>query len=412
MTQSFRLAASLCAAFALSGCGSEAPEQTITRSNSGSARLTAAVPLIQADADRLSSGVNFVTGLGRDGTVYAWGGNLYGQLGRSNVQPSLAPVMVAGLSAITAVDAGGFHGAAIRADGTIWTWGNNTYGQLGVGGLSAVVATPRMVTGVSGVKALSAGYVHTTALTASGAVWNWGSMPGRSNTFPAKLWGIAAPVKSISAGSDFTLALAHDGLVYGWGGNSSGQLGIGRFSSTVPNPAMLPGLQKIQAISAGHAHALALRSDGTVWAWGSNNHGQLGAPGGSASLARQVAGLPTPLGGVSGIKHIVAGVHNSAVVYTDGSVWMWGGNAGGQFANGGTQGSSVPVKLNTLPDVAAITIGEGFVSVLKKDGTVFSAGVNASGQLGNNTSTASRTPVQVSGLSGFGYLNLGPAAAP
>lgn len=410
MTHPLKLAATLSAILALSGCGSETPEPTVSRSESGSARLHQPVTLIQADADRLSSGINFVSGLASTGQVYAWGGNSYGQLGMFQGAASPAPVMVAGLSSITAVRAGGYHGAALRSDGTVWTWGNNSYGQLGIGGLSAVVASPRMVTGISGVKALAAGYSHTAALTAGGVVWSWGKMPGRYATTPAKLWGMNAPVHSIAAGADFALALGVDGSLYGWGGNASGQTGIGRFNSTVPNPVKLPGLTMVQAMSAGRAHALALRSDGTVWAWGSNSDGQLGAAGGDSARARAVAGLPTPLAGAASIKAIVAGVHNSAVIYADGSVWMWGGNGGGQFGDGSVQGSPVPVKLNALSNVAAITIGEGFVSVLKKDGTVYGTGANGSGQLGNNTMTSTRTPVQVSGLSGFGYLKLGASA--
>ena len=302
--------------------------------------------------------------------------------------------------------------AAIRTDGTVWTWGNNTYGQLGhAGGLSSVKATPLQVSGLSNVKSVAAGYVHSAAVTAAGAVWGWGSMPGRSSSVPVRISGIPVPVTRISAGSDFSIAVGSDGYAYAWGGNRSGQTGTGVRSSQVKDPVRVVGLTNALAISAGAAHALALRADGTVWAWGGNEHGQLGTGNADNTLARPVLGLPTPLAGASTVKAVIAGARNSAVVYRDGSVWIWGSNSNGQLGNGSTAPSSTPLLLNTLAGVAAVTVGDAFVSVLKTDGTVFSMGANSFGQLGNNTTTRSSVPVQVVGLSGAGYVNLGASGA-
>lgn len=408
--QSIKFAASLSAALALSGCGSDAPEHSISRSASSSARQVLGLSPVIADKGRLGSGIDHVAALHTNGSVFAWGGNQYGQLGQGNTKSSLAPVAVKGLSSVTEVQAGGFHMAAIRSDRSVWSWGNNSYGQVGVGGLSAVSAMPRKVPGLSEVRSVAAGYVHTSAVGFGGAVWNWGQMPGRASSTPAKVWGIVKPMTSVAAGSDFTLALANDGMVYGWGGNARGQIGVGYISPNVLNPVALPGLTNVRSLAAGHAHALALRSDGTVWAWGSNQYGQLSTTGDN-TRARPVVGLPTPMA-ANGVRAVFAGAFNSAVLYADGSVWMWGLNATGQFGNGSTEGSTVPVKINTLPNVAAVTIGQWNVSVLKKDGTVYSMGGNSSGQLGNNTQVNSSTPVQVVGLSGVGYLNVGASHLP
>lgn len=409
MNSSLKFAASLSAVLTLAGCGSDVPDQTMTVSQSGSARQVVGAAGVMVDNGRIGSGIAHVVALRTDGTLVAWGSGQYGQLGEGNAA-SLVPVPVQGLSHVTEVRTGGFHTAVITSDQRIWTWGNNSYGQAGVGGLSTVMATPRKVSGLSDVKSVGAGYSHTSAVAYGGVLWTWGQMPGRASTTPVKVGGSSKQMTSVAAGGDFTLALAADGTVFGWGGNTSGQLGIGYASPNVVNLVQVAGLTNVKSLAAGKAHALALRTDGSVYAWGNNQNGQLSTAGPS-NRARPVLGLPTPLS-PSSVRGVYAGAVNSAVVYADGSVWMWGNNVMGQFGNGTTTGSTVPVKLNNLPDVAAITIGQTNVSVLKKDGTVYSMGGNQTGQLGNNTLVPSTTPVQVVGLSGVGYINIGASSAP
>jgi len=407
----FSLTAACAAALCLGACGGDPAAPAPIRMDSGGGRQVAGLSPVR-DHARISNTRDSVGALHVDGTVFAWGANQYGQLGIGTTSGSTVPVMVSGLSSIKEVRGGAYHMAAIRQDGTVWTWGNNSWGQLGVGGMSSVVSRARLVTGLSNVTALAAGTYHTAALTSGGAVWTWGYFPGKSSSTPVRTAGLAMAVRSVAAGQDFNLALGVDGKLYGWGGNSYGQLGNGTRSSSSAFPGHVYGLDNVTAVSAGASHSLALRADGTVWAWGNNADGQLGVTSGDGTQARPVAGLPTPLDGGASIKAIVAGGRNSAVVYADASVWMWGSNGYGQYGDGSVQSSSVPVRLNALADVAAITIGEGFVSVLKRDGSVFGIGYNRMGQLGNNTMyLPSRTPVQVVGLSGIGYLRLGAGEA-
>ncbi len=415
MTPSFKPVACIAAALFLTGCGSDAPDATLGSATSQGTRAAYTLPAMTAldDEVRLSSGREAMAGLHPDGTVYTWGSNQYGQLGQEHGASSLAPVMVQGLSSIIAVESGGYHVAAISTDGSVWTWGNNTYGQLGFdAGLSRVNSTPTLVRGVTNVTAIAAGYAHTAALTRDGALWGWGSMPGHVSATPVRVQGVPVAVKKVSAGNDFILALGVDDAVYAWGGNGSGQLGNGQQGAAVIEPIRVAGLSQVLAISAGNSHALALRADGTIWAWGGNHHGQLGTDANDTRLPQPVRGLPTPLAGASAVKTIVAGERNSAVVYRDGSVWIWGSNSQGQFGNSTTSGSSVPVRINGAGGMAAVSVGDGFVSVLLSDGRVFGMGANQAGQLGNNSMDASLVQVQVVGLSAVGHLSLGASAAP
>ena len=406
--QQYTRAAALAASILLSACGAGSQDTAVAGMQSHSSQQLSA-PVSLDDADRLSAGATHVVGLNADGTVFAWGGNGYGQLGNGSFFNSSVPVQVRGLSAVRSVEAGSMHTVALRTDGTVWGWGVNYWGQLGQGAVNAGSSVPLMVPGMSNVKALSAGQTHTSVVTTAGTVWGWGSLPGRGSAAPVQVAGLQN-VRTVVAGHDFNLAIKLDGTVWGWGGNAHGQLGIGKRSDAVAAPVQISGLDQVVAVSAGYVHAMALRKDGSVWSWGSDSFGVLASKNGKPFVPQPVQGLPTPVNGASGVKAIAAGTFNSAVLYSDGSVWAWGDNGAGQLGNGGTLSASAPVRINSVTDVVALAIGDGFVSLLTSSGAVYSIGANPAGQLGNNTISNARVPVQVLGLSGVGYLSLGKSS--
>lgn len=146
-------------------------------------------------------------------------------------------------------------------------------------------------------------------------------------------------------------------------------------------------------ISVGLSHTVALKDDETVWAWGSNENGQLGdGTNNDSSIPVQVIGLTDVVAISAGSKHTVA-------LKEDGTVWTWGWNLSGQLGNGDWNDSSTPVQVTGLTDVVAITAGSGHTVVLKEDGTVWAWGCNRNGELGIGTTTnMNNTPVQVTGL--------------
>lgn len=232
------------------------------------------------------AGTGYTFGIKSDGTVWVWGDNQWGQLGSGTQDNNTHanPVQVSGLSGITSIAPGAYHVAALKNDGTVWTWGRNNYGQLGDGTQTSNF-TPAQVPGLTGVKAIAAGANHTVALKNDGTVWAWGyngyGQLGTSPTVnvsvysPAQVPGIDS-ISAIDAGLFHTIALRADGAVWAWGRNLEGQVGDGTWTSPHETPAQVSGLNNVVSVDAGGYHNLALKSDGTVWAWGRNARGQLG----------------------------------------------------------------------------------------------------------------------------------------
>jgi alpha-tubulin suppressor-like RCC1 family protein len=207
-------------------------------------------------------------------------------------------------------------------------------------------------------------------------------------------------VTAVEAGQQHGLALKKDGSAWAWGLNNVGQLGNG--ATTGSQTPVQVGLSGISAISAGFNHNLALMPDGTVYAWGSNYDGELGD--GTTNFSTnpvRVQGLPLPAVAVD------ASNHDSFALLTDGTVYSWGDNFYGQLGDGTTTSSTVPVRVASLSGVVAISAGTTHVMALKSDGTVWTWGDNSAGQLGDGTLTNSSVPIPVPGLSGVAEIAAG-----
>ncbi|HLK01524.1 MAG TPA: hypothetical protein VKU39_16685 [Streptosporangiaceae bacterium] len=302
----------------------------------------------------------------------------------------------AGLTGVAQVSAGGLHSLALRRDGTVWAWGNNFAGQLG-DGTTTSRNTPVMVNGLTGVVQVSAGGLHSLALRSDGTVWEWGDVGAGLDPFtPILVSGLSA-VTSISAGDLFSLARRSDGTVWAWGDNRFGQLGDGTTAGS-RLPVQVAGLSHVTSISAGFDAALAVRTGrlaaiASVWAWGSNSHGQLG-DGTLAShiTPEQVTGIRTPF--VAGIS---AGHQFAVVLGTDGTVWGWGANESGELdKTPSTAPVSRPTELTvTGSGITQLSAGFSHVLALRSNGTVLAWGDNSAGELGTGRNAGYAGPVQV-----------------
>jgi len=332
----------------------------------------------------IAAGWNHSLAVKSDGTVWGWGYNGYGQLGNGTTTNSSTPVPVcatppaicpgSGLSGMTAIAAGLDHSLALKSDGTVWAWGYNAYGQLG-DGTTINRHTPVQVSGLSGVTAIAAGWAHSLAVKSDGTAWAWGyngyGQLGDSTTInrltPVQVCDTTCPgplsgVTAIAAGQYHSLAVkSSDGTVWGWGWNGYGQLGNGTTTNS-STPVQVSGFSigsGVTTIAAGSAHNLAVKSDGTAWAWGYNGNGQLGD---GTTINRhtpvQVCDTTCP-GRLSGVTAIAAGgIHSLAVKSSDRTVWAWGYNGYGQLGDGTTTNRLTPVQVSGLSGVTAIAGGQ------------------------------------------------------
>ncbi|KNY26102.1 regulator of chromosome condensation RCC1 [Pseudobacteroides cellulosolvens ATCC 35603 = DSM 2933] len=241
---------------------------------------------------------------------------------------------------------------------------------------------------------LAAGAYHSLALKSDGMVWQSGQLRSSwSNTKSTvyKQFEISE-VTAVAAGNGHSLALKSDGTVWAWGYNEYGQLGDGTIVDKGAKPVQVLGLTNVISIAAGECHSFALKSDGTVWAWGHNSYGQLG-DGTTVGEAKPIQVL-----GLTNVISIAAGEFDSFALKSDGTVWAWGYNGYGQLGDGTTEDKTKPVQVLELTNVISIAAGGYHGFVLKSDGTVWAWGYNGYGQLGDGTTVGKTKPVQVLGL--------------
>lgn len=346
-------------------------------------------------------------------TIYTWGTDKYGQTAQnptSNILPADLKVPIRRatdaiqsatgtwtyplLPDAVAISAGSHHSLALLPDGTVLGWGANNFRQVGIGD-SSNNQYPTQVPGITDATAISAGTRHSMALRSDGTVLAWGynydgqvgdGTGGTANQYrstPVPVVGLQ-DVAAISAGSDFSLALKNDGTVWAWGKNTAGQLGLGTFGGTHGRPAQVPGLAGVVQIDASEdGFSLARKSDGTVSAWGYNQFGMLGD--GTVSTNDQKANpTVTQVKDLTDVIDIATGAYHSVALKSDHTVWSWGWNESGQLGinDPSVELSPVPVKAVDLndawdPSIDAIDIeagGENTVAI-RGNGTLAAWGV-------------------------------------
>ncbi len=300
---------------------------------------------------------------------------------------------------VTAVSAGKLHTCAITGTGAVKCWGVGRDGQLG-NGARVNAAGPVQVAGLtSGVRAVAAGARHTCALTAAGAVTCWGDNTNgelgtgttTSTTRPVQVAGLSSGVKALAAGTDFTCAVLKTGAVSCWGHNHRGQLGNGT-TTDARRPTPVVGLTRgVTALAAGDAHACAIAS-GAVKCWGFNLNGQLGnGTAVAASWPVQVVGL------TSGMVAVAAGYAGTCAAASSGAVKCWGWAT--TVGTGTTRDAFAPVQVAGLTGgVRGLGLGWFHACAVTGTGAARCWGYNTTSQLGVTGGTAG-TPVLAAGLS-------------
>lgn len=298
----------------------------------------------------VSAGEHHTLALKNDGTVWAWGTNNEFELGNTVIGIQSSPVQVTGISDVVAVSTGLYHSLALKRDGTVWAWGSNVNKALGDGSEERNNSDPRQLVGLSNIVNISAGESHSLALRRDGTVWSWGSNRSGNLGNGSEVEFSASPVQvsglsdiiAISEGKEnFSYALKRDGTVWSWGDNVAGKLGDGTTSNR-NTPVQVIGITDAVEISAGFSHALVLKRDGTIWGCGDNNFNQLGRGHDPTLNSSRMIRLPY-LG--DGYVEISAGGLFSLALKNDGTIWAWGDNGSGDFGIGSFTESITPVQV-------------------------------------------------------------------
>jgi alpha-tubulin suppressor-like RCC1 family protein len=306
-----------------------------------------------AGVKALAAGADHSLALMDDGSVKAWGRNASGALGDGTQSDRLAPQTVPGLTNVIAVAAGPGRSFAVRADGSVWAWGENGSGALGNGNQNGSLVPTAVGPGVAGfvaIVAVAAGTRHSLGLRADGRVFAWGEGAAAAvQASPVLVDGLSS-VAALAAGEGFSIALDTNARLWSWGANDRSQLGLGdtvprsaptRIVSNGAGAALLPLL----GIAAGRDFALARAFDGAVLAWGEGASGQIGGgePASGSTAPRTLAPLATPL------VSVTAGRGHGLAMRNDGTLYAWGANAAGQLGIGSNEARRAePVQIPAL----------------------------------------------------------------
>lgn len=339
------------------------------------------------------------------GALFGWGDNVAYQVSTSAFDRTTATQRTDSVSTggeWKDISAGGFHSVAIKSDGRLYGWGNNTDGELGDG--TATIRSIPVQTISSGTdwKQASAGLYHTTAIKTDGTLWTWGlNDNGQLGTndivntsSPIQTVAGGANWKQVSAGFFHTAAIKTDGTLWSWGRNTSGELGTNNTISTSSPVQTISGGTNWKQVSAGDGHTAAIKTDGTLWLWGRNDYGALGANLLNAAISSPVQ----TISGGTNWKQVSAGQSTTGAIKTDGTLWMWGKNDFGQLGVNYTSPNQINSPVQTVAggtNWKSMQVGGWHVSAIKTDGTIWSWGLNNNGQLGIGNFSNASSPVQL-----------------
>ena len=367
----------------------------------------------------VAAGGDTTCALKDNGSLWCWGRKLGmspsppgggGSLGTSSPSPHAAFP-----DGVLEVALGSWHGCALRDDQSVWCWGS----VQGATGLDSSVHTDifsavRVEELGSGVVEIAAGDDYSCARKSNGEVWcwgaNWDGQLGEGTLPTAAITNIKGPVQTdfpsfttairVASGGSHTCATTVDGLLWCWGSNENAQLGIPDGSTLSPLPTNVQVLgNDVVDVGAGRASTCAIRADGSLWCWGSNECGQLGlgTVGAVAVDPQPAVGLP------AAVRQVALGARHACAVLVDGTVWCWGNNFGGQLGTGSVAtaslGEPIPQQVVGLGHSASsITAGTEHTCILDDAGEVHCWGSDAMGQLGdgpNGADAANESPSPV-----------------
>ena len=321
----------------------------------------------------VAAGPSVATAIKTDGTLWLWGRQTSGALGDNSVVTRSSPVQtVSGGNTWKQSSSGTNYAAAIKTDGTLWLWGGQTSGSLGDNTAVSKSSPVQTVAGGTNWSQVSVGG-FSAAIKTDGTLWCWGTGTSGQlgdNTIVSK----SSPVQTVdmgtnwlqvAAGSANIAAIKTDGTLWVWGNNSGGSLGdntIVSKSSPVQTIAGGTNWKQVSVSNIGQGTFAGVKTDGTLWLWGANSFGQLG----DNSISSRSSPVQTIAGGTNW-KQVSAGVLQTIATKTDGTLWAWGSNSPGNLGNNTTISRSSPVQVigNAIDWLSVSSGGSGYNLAIK-----------------------------------------------
>lgn len=336
--------------------------------------------------------------------LWAWGLNSYGQLGDGTTTNALIPKKIGGSDNWKEVACGSYHTVALKSDGTLWAWGRNNNGQLG-DGTTIDKASPVQI-GTDSWSHIATNAQHAIAIKADGTLWAWGDNifgqlgnGSTTNSTVPVLVSAATNWSQIAAGDNFSLFLKNNGTLWACGENIFGELGDGgSHYQKCTNLIQIGSDDNWIQVACGNYHILALKSDGTLWAWGYGQNGELGNGKSGTNVSLWI---PTQIGTSSDWAKVFAGNYCSFAIKKDGTLWAWGENQFGGLGDGNPlstfyYGVSSPKQIGTATDWYSISTSMETTFGIKTDNFLWAWGENIYGELGDgNHNTDQLTAEQI-----------------
>ena len=357
---------------------------------------------------------------GDSSTLWSWGYNWQGALGHNEGgQPGTvysSPVQIPGTiwgsgligGAVTSLD-----GTGIKTDGTLWVWGHGASGGLGLNDRTQR-SSPTQVPGTTWSKT-AMGYFIQYGIKTDGTLWSWGYNSygelGQNNTTkyssPAQIPGTTwSDVTAYGEGSRGALAIRTDGTLWAWGSGSYGALGQNQSGANAhrSSPVQIPGTTWSKFGVAKQA-VLAIKTDGTLWGWGHNLYGLLGIN--TSHPGQSYVSSPTQVGSDTDWSNVRSGHYHTLAIKTNGTMYGWGYNWYGQLGHN-TNGYHISSPVQVPGTTWSKAWGGEFSSLaMKTDGTIWGMGRNFYGELGQNNRSAYSSPTQIGSDTGWidGYMS-------
>ena len=259
---------------------------------------------------------------------------------------------------------------------------------------------------------IAAGVTHSLAIREDGSLWAWGKNKGGQfddginmeyiDWNAPRQMGAGSEWVAVAAGDSHAVAIKANGSLWAWGQNDYGQLGDG--TNIGHNaPARVGKAKGWAAVAAGSRHTLAIKSNGSLWAWGSNEHGQLGD---GTNISRTA---PVQVGSDKDWKSVSTDCRHNMAIKADGSLWAWGANDCGQLGDGTDTDRNAPVRVGEAKDWAVVAVGASHTLAIKNDGSLWAWGSNHDSEIGTGDSGPNRyaAPVRVDSAKGWKAVSAG-----